>query len=262
MKKPKVVILCGGEGTRLREETEYKPKPMVTVGGLPILWHIMKMYSHYGFNDFVLCLGYKSDMIKQFFLTHELMHNDFTISLRNRKNDIVHHKDDAEDWNITFAETGLKAMTGSRIKKIEKYIDGDDFMLTYGDAVSDLDISKAFEFHKKQGTTGTLTAVHPHSRWGMVLPGEKGLVKQFVEKPVLFDFINGGFYSFRKDFFDFLSSDEGCVLETKPLEALVAKKQMSMHVHEGFWHAMDNYKDYLDLNKMWDEKKTPWKVWQ
>jgi len=262
MPNPKVVILCGGKGTRLREETEFKPKPMVTIGGLPILWHIMKIYSHYGFNDFVLCLGYRGETIKQFFLTHELMHNDVTIRLRNRKDDVVHHNGIDEDWTITFAETGLEAMTGSRIKKIEKYVDSDNFFVTYGDGISNVDISRLFEFHRKQNTKGTLVATHPHSKWGMVKEGLDGVVKEFVEKPVLFDYINGGFYCFKKDFFDYLSDEDSCVLETKAFDRLVKERQFSMFKHEGFWHAMDTYKDYLDLNEMWDKKNTPWRVWR
>lgn len=262
MEKPKVVILCGGEGTRLREETEFKPKPMVTIGGIPILWHIMKIYSHYGYNDFVLCLGYKGDAIKQFFLTHELMHNDFTIHLGNRKNDIVHRKGDEENWRITFADTGLKAMTGTRVKRIEKYIDGDEFMLTYGDGVSDVNISEILRYHRKKGTVGTLTAVHPHTKFGLVRGSADGLVSDFVEKPVLYDYVNGGFYCFKKEFFDVLSNEDNCVMETDALTKLVPKKQLSLYKHEGFWHAMDTYKDYLDLNRMWDERKTPWKVWK
>ncbi len=262
MAKPKVVILCGGEGTRLREETEFKPKPMVTIGGLPILWHIMKGYSHYGFNEFVLCLGYRGDAIKQFFITHEFMHNDFTINLRNRKDDIVHHKGDEEDWTITFAETGLKAMTGARVKRIERYVDGDEFMLTYGDGLSDVNINDLLEFHRKKKKIGTMTATHPRSKWGMVREGEKGVVKEFVEKPVLYDYVNGGFYCFKKDFFDYLSDEESCVMESGPFEGLVKERQFSMQKHEGFWFGMDTYKDYLDLNRMWDEGRTPWKVWK
>ncbi|MFA5105517.1 MAG: sugar phosphate nucleotidyltransferase [Candidatus Micrarchaeia archaeon] len=262
MEKPKVVILCGGEGTRLREETEYRPKPMVTVGGLPILWHIMKTYAHYGFDEFVLCLGYKGDAIKQFFLTHELMHNDFTIKLGDRSHDTVHKGSKAEDWTITFAETGLKSMTGSRIKRIEKYIGGDDFFVTYGDGLSSQDIKKELEFHRKTGTTGTLTAIHPQSRFGMIKPGKGDLVETFVEKPVLYDYVNGGYYVFNKDVFDMLSTDEKCVLETGPLASLAQKKQLAMFRHEKFWYAMDTYKDYLELNKMWDEGKRPWVCWE
>ncbi|MEM4368591.1 MAG: sugar phosphate nucleotidyltransferase, partial [Candidatus Anstonellales archaeon] len=164
----KVVILCGGEGTRLREETEYKPKPMVTIGGLPILWHIMKIYSHYGFNEFILCLGYKGEMIKQFFLNLETMKNDFTINLKNRKMDLIHKKDDFEDWTITFAETGLRAMTGARIKKIEKYVSEDEFFVTYGDGLTSHNILDELNFHRKMKTIATLTGVHPHSKFGLI----------------------------------------------------------------------------------------------
>ncbi len=262
MEKPKVVILCGGEGTRLREETEFKPKPMVTVGGLPIILHIMKMYAHYGFDDFVLCLGYKGQSIKEFFINHEYMHNDFTLNLGDRTKDVVHKSPDIMNWSVTFAETGLKAMTGARIKKIEKYVDTDNFFVTYGDGVADISLPSLYDFHKKQNTTATLTAVHPRSKYGMVKAGNNGLIETFVEKPVLFDYINGGFYCFKKDMFDRLSHDNNCVLETAPFEGLVADNQFSMYRHEGFWYAMDTYKDYLELNKMWSEGKTPWKVWE
>jgi len=258
----KVVILCGGEGTRLREETEYKPKPMVTVGGLPIIWHIMKTYSHYGFNEFVLCLGYKGEMIKQFFLTHELMHNDVTIKTGDRKQDVIHRGTGSEDWTITFADTGLKSMTGSRIKRVEKYIDSDDFLVTYGDGLTDSNIADELKFHRKMKTVGTLTCVHLQSRFGLIKPGNDNLVESFMEKPVLYDFVNGGYYAFKKDIFDYLDKDESCVLETTPLEAMVKKKQLAMYRHDGFWYAMDTYKDYLDLNRMWDDGKRPWKVWQ
>jgi len=257
----KVVILCGGEGTRLREETEYKPKPMVTVGGLPILWHIMKTYAHYGFNDFVICLGYKGDMIKQFFLSHELMHNDVTICTSDRARDIIHKGKEMDDWTITFAETGLRSNTGSRIKRIEKYIDSDDFLATYGDGLTSSNIKDGLAFHRKMGTIATLTAVHPQSKFGLLKPGQGGLVEKFVEKPVLYDYVNGGYYAFKRSIFDHLGAGEGCVLETKPFERLVQGKQMSMFKHDGFWHSMDTYKDYLDLNAMWDSGNRPWKVW-
>ncbi|HIH30591.1 TPA: glucose-1-phosphate cytidylyltransferase [Candidatus Micrarchaeota archaeon] len=258
----KVVILCGGEGTRLREETEYKPKPMVTVGGLPILWHIMKIYSHFGFNEFVLCLGYRGEMIKQFFLSRELMSNDITIRLNDREHDIVHREKDDDDWTITFAETGLKSQTGSRIKRIEKYIGSDNFLATYGDAVSNIDIKDEIAFHRKKGALATLAGVHPHSKFGLVSAEKNGMVEKFVEKPVLYDYVNGGFYVFRRDIFDYLDADESCVLETGPFTALSEKRQLAMYRHEGFWHSMDTYKDYLELNKMCDEEKTPWKMWK
>ncbi|MBM3229679.1 glucose-1-phosphate cytidylyltransferase, partial [Candidatus Parvarchaeota archaeon] len=167
-----------------------------------------------------------------------------------------------EDWSITFADTGLKSQTGSRLKRIEKYIDTDDFFTTYGDGLTDSNIGKELEFHKKQGVVATLTAVHPYSKFGLITPGKDGLVEKFVEKPKLYDYVNGGFYVFGREIFDYLDADESCVLETKPFSRLAEKRQMAMYKHEGFWHAMDTYKDYLDLNKMWDEKKHPWKVWQ
>lgn len=237
----KVAILCGGEGTRLREETENKPKPMVMVGGKPILWHIMKIYSIRGYNDFVLCLGYKGDVIKEYFK--------------------VHRDEIDKDWDIVFADTGLKAQTGTRIKRAEKHINEDDFMATYGDAVADLDVTKVHEYHGKQGTVATLTAVHPHSKWGLVKSGKDGLIQEFVEKPYLYDYVNGGFFAFKKRMFDYLEDKDDCVLEAKPFSKLVEEKQFSMYKHEGFWHSMDTYKDYLELNKIWDSGKPPWKRW-
>lgn len=262
MEKPKVVILCGGEGTRLREETEYKPKPMVMVGGQPVLWHIMKIYAHFGFSDFVLCLGYKGEMIKEFFLSHEMMHNDVTIKLGDRSRDTVHRNGKADDWTITFADTGLKTMTGARLKRIEKYIGTDSFFVTYGDGVADANIAEELAFHKKSGRMATLLGVHPHSRYGLVKAGKDGLVERFTEKPVLEDYINGGFYVFEKGIFDLLSADEGCVLEKAPLESLVEKRQAGMFRHDGFWYAIDTYKEWLELNRMWDEGRRPWKVWK
>ncbi|MBU1165650.1 NTP transferase domain-containing protein [Candidatus Micrarchaeota archaeon] len=258
MEKPNVVILCGGKGTRLREETGTKPKPMVTIGDMPILWHIMKIYSHYGFNDFVLCLGYKGEVIKDFFLHR----NDFSLNTRTGEKTIYEYKDkDMQDWNITFAETGENAMTGARIKKAERYVDTDSFFATYGDAVCDVDIGKLASFHKKQNTVATLTAVHPHSKWGLVKSGDNGMIEKFVEKPVLYDFVNGGFFAFQKKLFDYLDTTDNCILEANPFSKLVLDKQFSMYKHEGFWHSMDTYKDYLDLDKLWNSGKVPWKKW-
>lgn len=263
MKDMKAVILCGGQGTRLREETEYKPKPMVPIGGVPILWHIMKIYSYYGIRDFVLCLGYRGDMIKQYFLNQELMGRDFTISLKGGRKTIHDGKEAPEDWNVTLVDTGANAMTGARVKRIERYIEGEDFLLTYGDGLADVDLAKVISFHNKGGTVGTLSGVNPQSRYGMVKTDDKGIVTEFVEKPVMFnDYVNGGFYVFKKEFFDYLDADDSCVLETKPLATLAHKRQLSMYKHPGFFHAMDTYKDYLDLNKIWDSGKVPWKVWK
>jgi len=257
----KVVILCGGEGTRLREETEYKPKPMVTIGGLPIIWHIMKTYSFHGFEDFVLCLGYKGETIKQFFMNYEMMHNDATIRLADRCQDVVHKPSGMENWSITFADTGLKSMTGSRLKRIEKYIGTDYFLATYGDGLSDVNIPEEIEFHRKRKVAATLAGVHPYSKFGLLEADEDGMLKSFVEKPKLYDYVNGGYYVFNKEIFDYLQPDEGCVLEAAPFVKLASERKMSMYRHDGFWHSMDTYKDFLELNKMWDGNVRPWKVW-
>jgi len=263
MRGIKAVILCGGQGTRLREETEFKPKPMVPIGGMPILWHIMKIYSHYGIKDFVLCLGYKGDMIKQFFLSQELMNRDFTISLKGGRKIVHDAAEDTDDWNVTLADTGANAMTGARVKRIEKYVDEDGFLLTYGDGLADVNLDAALRFNAQTNKLGTLTGVNPQSRFGMVKTDDAGTVMEFVEKPIMYnEYVNGGFYYFRKDFFDYLDDDDGCILETKPLASLAQKKELSMYKHKGFFHCMDTYKDYVDLNKIWDSGKAPWKVWK
>ncbi len=256
----KAVILCGGEGTRLREETEYKPKPMVQIGKMPILWHIMKIYSHFGVKDFVLCLGYKGEMIKRFFLDHELSSMDFTMNLQTGKK-TIDAGNELEDWNITFADTGLSTMTGGRLKRIQRYVPDDDFFLTYGDGLADVDISATLLHHRKLGKIGTLTGVNIPSRFGMIKAGSDGVVTQFIEKPMLGDYVNGGFCVFKKDVFDYATEDESCVLEIEPLISLAARRQLALYQHKGFWYAMDTYRDYLELNKIWDSGKVPWKVW-
>ncbi|MFH2101564.1 MAG: sugar phosphate nucleotidyltransferase [Candidatus Micrarchaeota archaeon] len=231
----KTVILCGGQGTRLREETEFKPKPMVTVCGKPILHHIMDSYAHFGFKNFVLCLGYKGEVIREYF-------ND--------------QSNFDPDWDVILADTGLETQIGARVKAVEKHVNEERFFVTYGDGLTNANISSLLAFHKRQGTIGTMTAVHPHSKWGLIKAGSDGIVERFVEKPVLVDYINGGYFCFNKKFFDYLESDPNCVMEKEPLAKLVSEKQLSMYTHEGFWHAMDTYKDYLDLNAMCRTK--PW----
>jgi glucose-1-phosphate cytidylyltransferase len=260
MEKIKVVILCGGRGTRLKEETEFKPKPLLTIGDKPIIWHIMKIYSHYGYKDFILCLGYKGDMIKRYFLDYQWMNNDFTINLGDRKSSLNHHTQIEEDWNITFANTGETTLTGGRIKKIEKYINENDFMVTYGDGVANVDINKLVEFHKKEGKIGTITGVHPSSKYGTVDIDQNNVINEFKEKPILKDIINGGFFVFKKEFFNYIKGD--CMLEKEPFEQIVREKQLALFKHEDFWHCMDTYKDFEDLNKMESDGKTPWKVWK
>ena len=255
----KAVILCGGLGTRLREETEFRPKPMVPIGGMPILWHIMKTYAHYGVKDFVLCLGYKGEMIKQFFLDQELAGKDFTISLKTGKK-VTGLGNGIEDWNVTLADTGPSTLTGGRIKRIQKYVPDDEFFLTYGDGLADVDMGTLLAHHRKTGRIGTLTGVKLPSRFGMVKT--KGdLITEFVEKPVMDDYVNGGFFVFKKDMFDYLTEDEACVLETEPLSALAGKEELAIYKHNGFWYCMDTYRDFTELNRIWDSGKAPWKVW-
>ncbi len=254
------VILCGGMGTRLREETEFRPKPLVEIGGKPILWHIMKIYSHYGIKDFVLCLGYRGSMIKEYFLNYQLMNNDFTLRLHSHAEPQIHGSDLQEAWTITFADTGLEAMTGARVKRIQPYISEDHFMLTYGDGVSNLNITKLWEFHKQHGKIGTVTGVRPSSRYGE-LAVEGCLVKDFSEKPASGDgLISGGFFVFQRRFFDYLSDDDGCVLEREPLERLCRDGQLMSYPHPGFWHCMDTFRDFLALNDLW-KRGAAWKVW-
>ena len=254
-----VVILCGGMGTRLREETEYKPKPMVTIGNQPILVHIMRTYAKYGHKRFILCLGYKGEMIKQHFLMREMMDNDLTIRLADRKHDTIHHPKTDEDWEITFADTGLGASTGARIKRIEKYIDTDHFLATYGDGVADIDIARLSAFHLKCKTVGTLSGVLPPARFGLLdIEGDK--ILRFREKPIMDEYVNGGFYAFDKSFFGRLEEQDNCTLEREPLGRLAKEGQLSIYKHDGFWHMMDTYKDSQDLNRLWDAGQAKWKV--
>ncbi len=258
----KVIILCGGQGTRLREETEYKPKPMVEIGGKPILWHIMKMYSHYGYKEFVLALGYKGDVIRDYFINYKFYNNDFTIKLGNEGNVIFHTNNEEKEWKVTLVETGVESMTGYRTKLCEKYIHEDNFMLTYGDAVSNVNINELVEFHRKQNTIGTLTGVFPPSRFGD-LNVEGDLVVKFKEKKVDVNTqhpINGGFFIFKKEFFKFLENNINLVLENEPMDILVQKKQLSIFKHKGFWQCMDTYRDYNLLNNLW-QTNPEWKVW-
>jgi len=259
----KVVILCGGKGTRLSEETEYRPKPLVPIGDMPILWHIMKTYSHYGFKDFILCLGYKGEMIKDYFLKFEELVNDFTLSLRSKKERIIHHNNARlEDWNITFINTGLNAQTGSRLAKIKDYIGSDErFFLTYGDGVAEIDLSKLLEFHRSHGKIGTITGVRPPSRFGEIVAEDEEII-EFNEKPLVSKgYINGGYFVFNKEIFNYLSTDDNCVFEREPLEKLVNKGELKLYPHNGFWHCMDTYRDYVLLNEYWNKGDAPWKVW-
>lgn len=255
-----VVILCGGMGTRLREETEYRPKPMVEIGGLPILWHIMKIYSHHGFKHFILCLGYKGQLIKEYFLNYQTLNCDFTIRLGSGERPELHKSQPNEDWTITLVDTGETTLTGARVKRVEPHVKSDVFMLTYGDGVADVNVSELLKFHREHGRIGTVTGVRPYSRFGELVVHD-GRVNRFSEKPQVDEgIVNGGYFVFNRKFFDYLAADESCVLEHQPLEGLARDGELMVYFHKGFWQCMDTYRDFLALNEMW--KKTPaWKVW-
>jgi glucose-1-phosphate cytidylyltransferase len=257
--KIKTIILCGGTGTRLREETEFKPKPMVEVGGKPILWHIMKIYNHFGYKDFVLALGYKGSFIKDYFLRQKCYTHDFLFKpAEGEIKEYFKNNGNSDDFNMIFAETGLETPHGERILKLKNYITEDMFMVTYGDGVADIDIGKLVEFHKSHGKIATITGVHPVSRWGLVNVDKDNLITEFAQKPMLFDYVNGGFMVLNKEFFNYLK--EGDMIEDA-LSRLISQKQVALYKHEGFWYGMDTYKDFLYLNETW-EKDPKWKIWQ
>ncbi len=245
----------------MREETEFRPKPLVDVGGHPILLHIMKGYAHYGFQDFVLCLGYRGQMIKEHFLNYEAMNNDFTVTLGS-KPEIHHHGSHAEDgFRVTLADTGLNSMTGARIKAVQKYVGRETFMATYGDGVSDVNLADVMAFHKRHGKLATVTTVRPISRFGVLQLDAAGAVQGFDEKPQLEGWVNVGFFVFEPGVFDYLSSDASCVLEQDPLKNLARDGQLMAYRHPGFFYAMDTYREYKLLNELWDSGNAPWKVW-
>jgi glucose-1-phosphate cytidylyltransferase len=259
------VILCGGLGTRLREETEYRPKAMVDVGGQPILWHIMKSYSKGGVNDFVLCLGYKGQMIKDYFLNYRGSVSDFTIHLSHEETIEYHTAPGAiEDWRVTCADTGLEAQTGARTRKALKYIDSDIFCLTYGDGLCDVDIAELIEFHRSHGKVGTLTAVRASGRFGELKLERDGGVLQFDEKPEDGGgYINGGFFIFdTKRFAEYLPEGDDLVLERGPLEGLARDGEMAAYRHEGFWQCMDTYREWKILSDLWNAGNPPWALWR
>ncbi|MFO0887970.1 MAG: glucose-1-phosphate cytidylyltransferase [Isosphaeraceae bacterium] len=254
-----VFVLCGGLGTRLREETEVRPKPMVPVGNRPILWHIMRAYSHHGFRRFILCLGYKAEVIKAYFLNYASMNSDFTVELKTN-NLTVHSIDHEEDWEVTLAYTGESTMTGARVQRAAaKYLgDAPYFAVTYGDGVTDADLGAEFRFHLAEGRIGTVLGVNPPSRFGELrVEGTK--VQEFSEKPDFSDsWINGGYFFFRRDFLPYLSAQEGCILERDPLVRLGLDGQLSVFKHTGFWACMDTQRDLEYLNKLWASNRAPW----
>ena len=256
----KIVILCGGQGTRLREETEYRPKPLVLVGQRPVLWHIMKLYAHHGFHHFVLCLGYRGWMIKEYFLNYEALNNDFVIQLGRKAQIDYLDRHGEQDFSVTLAETGQDSMTGGRVKRVERYVDDDTFMVTYGDGVSNVDIAALLKFHNEHGKIATITAMQPSSRFGILSITDQGRVTSFSEKPKMEGWASAGYFVFNKKIFDYLSDDQ-CILEREPLEQLTAEGELMVYRHEGFFYAMDTYREYQVLNEMWDRKEAPWKVW-
>lgn len=261
--KEKVVILCGGKGTRIREETEFKPKPMVEIGHKPILWHIMKIFSFYGFNDFILCLGYKGEMIKDYFLNFEIMNSDFTIKLGNNHKDInIHNCYNKEQWQVTLADTGINTMTGARLKTIEPFIKAENFLMTYGDGVANINLHQLLDFHLGHKRVATITGVRPPSRFGeLVIKGSK--VVEFTEKPQIREgYINGGFFVLNRKVFSYLEDDENCVFEKEPLERLAAEGELRAFLHNDYWYCMDTLRDLDTLEKEWQKGYPPWKVWE
>lgn len=260
----KAVILCGGLGTRIREVNETLPKPMLSVGNRPVVWHVMKTYASAGVREFVLCLGYKSWMFKEWFLNYRTMTTDITVHMRHHQAVDFHGGHHEEDWSVTLAETGLYTMTGGRVQRIRRYVEDDDlFMMTYGDGVADIDIAELVRFHKSHGRVATVTAVSPPSRFGeMVL--DQGRVRSFVEKPQVTEgSINGGYFVLdAKRVWDYLGDDdESLVFEREPLQRLAADDQLVAYDHKGFWQPMDTSREYNLLNRLWDAGEAPWKVW-
>jgi len=257
----KVVILAGGLGSRISEFTDKVPKPMINVGKYPIIWHIMKIYSHYGFNEFVICLGYKSQIIKDFFINYHEKTNSIVVDTKTGINQIV-SKNKKENWKIHLIETGDETMTGGRIKKIQHLISEDDFCMTYGDGLANIDIDKLVKFHKKNKPIATLTAVRPPERFGIVKLDKKNDVIGFSEKPIISsEYINGGFFVLSKKIFKYLDNDK-TIFEKKPLEKLLKQKKLKAFKHNGFWQCMDNLRDWELLNQNWEQKKAPWKIWK
>ena len=254
----KTVILAGGLGTRLSEETSVKPKPLIDIGGRPILWHIMKTYSHFGFNDFVVCLGYKGYAIKEFFANYFLHTSDVTFDLANNKLEVHHNY--SEPWKVTLVDTGEDTLTGGRIKRIRNYVNGEDFFLTYGDGVGDVNIPKLLEFHRQQKTLATLTAMQPPGRFG-ALQIVNQRVTTFQEKPVGDgSWVNGGFFVCSPKVFDYIEGDK-TIWEREPLERLASEGQLSTYLHHGFWQPVDTLRDKNHLESLWDKGSAPWKVW-
>jgi glucose-1-phosphate cytidylyltransferase len=261
----KAVILCGGQGTRIREVADDIPKPMIRIGERPVLWHLMKLYARYGVNDFVLCLGHKGWTIKEFFLNYHAVAADLTVILGERRA-VEFHDGPLEDWRVTLAETGERTQTAGRLWKVRKYLEGGElFCVTYGDGVADLDIARLIEFHHSHGRVATVTGVRPPGRFGVMDTAERGglvIVNEFAEKPQASEgHINGGFFVFDQRVWDYLADDEQLILERQPLGRLARDGQLVMYAHDGFWQPMDTYREWRILNELWASGDAPWKVW-
>lgn len=259
----KVVILAGGMGTRISEETDMRPKPMIEIGGKPILWHIMKIYSHFGFNEFIICCGYKGYMIKEYFANYYLHEADMTIDLKNNKVDV--HFSNAEPWKITLIDTGMHTLTGGRIKRIEKYVAGEPFMLTYGDGVGNINIPGLLDFHQQGGKMATLTVIQPSGRFGAIRFDDKddNLVFSFQEKPRGDgSWVNGGFFVLEPEIFNYINKGDQTIWEREPLETLAQQGQLLAYRHHGFWRPMDTLRDKNDLENFWNSGTAEWKLWK
>jgi glucose-1-phosphate cytidylyltransferase len=252
-----VVILCGGMGMRLKEETEFRPKPMVEIGDHPILWHIMTSYAAHGFNRFILCLGFRGDVIKDYFVNYRVRSSDTEVTLGADPQIRILKQSSAPNWRVILADTGREALTGARVKRIQKYVDTEHFMLAYGDVVSDVDLQALYENHIRHGRIGTVTGVRPPSRFG-ALETDGSRVTRFAEKPVRGDLINGGFFVFHRRMFDYVTEDDNCCLEHAPLEKLASDGELQMRQHEGFWQCMDTARDVLYLRSLCEKGEQPW----
>jgi len=258
----KVIILCGGMGTRLREETEFRPKPMVFIGNKPMLWHIMKIYAHYGFNEFILALGYRADYIKRFFLDQKAYTSDFILDTKTcKRRFFLQSRNNVDDFKITFVDTGLETLVGERVLRCRRYVPDADrnFMVTYGDGVVDVNIKKLLDFHKKQKTLGTILGIHSRSKFGVLKVDKNNLIKMFSEKPVTNNWVNGGFMVFKKEAFNYFKLG---ISEHPVLKSLAKEDQLSVYKHESFWFAMDTNKEMVTLNNLWLLDKPPWKIWK
>lgn len=254
----RLIVLAGGLGTRLREETEYRPKPMVEVGGRPILWHIMRNFSEFGITEFVIATGYRGDVIRDYFLNFRSRSQDFTTNLGT--GEVAYHGEQSVErsWRVTVADTGRDTMTGGRVKRLSQYVEG-RFMVTYGDGLADVDIEQLLAFHEHHGRFATVTTTRPNSRFGVLDLDSEGVVERFREKPQADGHVNAGFFVFEPQVLDYL--DDDCVLEREPLERLAADRQLMAYEHTGFWQPMDTYREFKMLNEMWDAGDAPWRLW-